>query len=65
MHHLSIMALSIPLSACHHSFYYFQVLFTATKVVALLVIVGFGIYHASKPGGLTNFENAFEGKDDK
>lgn len=37
-----------------------QVLFTATKVVALLVIVGFGIYHASKPGGLTNFENAFE-----
>jgi len=37
-----------------------QVFFTATKVVALLVIVGFGIYHACTPSGLTNFENAFE-----
>jgi len=37
-----------------------QVFFTATKVVALLVIVGFGVHHACKPGGLSNFENTFE-----
>jgi len=37
-----------------------QVFFTATKVVALMVIVGFGVHHAFKPSGMVNFQNAFE-----
>jgi len=37
-----------------------QVIFTATKIIALLIICGFGFYHASRPNGLSNFENSFE-----
>ena len=38
----------------------FQVFFTATKVIALLVITVIGIYQVSN-GKVENFKNSFEG----
>ena len=42
--------------------YHYQVFFTATKVIALLVITVIGIYQIAQ-GKVDNFSNSFEGTD--